>query len=97
MQYRALLQRPGQRTRQRDLEPIQDPGDPELQHDAGDEAAPAQRIETEGDTGFNDATVVQWRRPRGGNRYIALPSLQIHRNEPMGNPGCVTLTRVRDA
>src|SRR5712671_6536603 len=89
MQCRALLQRPGQRTRQRDLEPIQDPGDPEREHDAGVEAAPAQRIETEGDTGFNDAIVVQCRRLRC--RQITLPSLQIHRNEPMGNPGYVTL------
>ena len=73
MQCRAFLQRTGQRARQRDLKPVQNPGDSQRQHDAGVKAAPAQRVEPEGNTGFNDATVVRCRRLRCGNRQIALP------------------------
>jgi hypothetical protein len=47
-----------------------------------------QRVEPERDAGFDNATLVRCRRFGRGNREIALPSLQVHRTEPMRNsPG----------
>ena len=57
-QRRTFLQRAGQRAGQRDLQPIQNPGDAERQHDAGVKAAPAQAVETGGNAGFDDAIIV---------------------------------------
>ena len=73
MQGGALLQRPGQRARQRDLKSVQNPGDAERKHDAGMKSAPAQRVEAKGNAGFNDATVVGGRRFGCSNRQTALP------------------------
>jgi len=59
------------------------------------ETAPVQCIEAKGNAGFDDTIIVatifdaivemivRWRRPHYGSRHIALPSLQIHRMEPM--------------
>ena len=64
MQRRTFLQRAGQRAGQRDLQPIQNPGDAEREHDAGVETAPAQTVETRGNAGFDDAINARSRRPR---------------------------------
>ena len=89
MQRRAFLQRAGQRAGQRDFQPIQNPGDPERQHDAGVKSAPAQIIEPRGNAGFDDAIIVLLSR-RGNGRIIihcrTVPyHLHIHRIEPMRN------------
>jgi len=62
MKCRTFLQRAGQGAGQRDLKPIQNPGDAERQHNAGMETAPAQAVEASGNTGFNDATIAPSRR-----------------------------------
>jgi hypothetical protein len=59
----TFLERARQCARQRDLQPIQNPGDAERQHDAGVETAPAQIVETRRNAGFDDAiTAVGQRR-----------------------------------
>ena len=45
LQRRAFLQRARQRAGQRDLQPIENPGDAEREHDAGVKAAPGEIIE----------------------------------------------------
>ncbi len=92
MKHRALLEGARQRARQRHLEAIENPGDPEREYDAGVKAAPAQRIETEGNAGFDDVAVaglVMTGDVAGFARsvQIALPSLQTHGALPIGNCG----------
>ena len=101
MQRRTFLQRPGQRAGQRDLQPIQNPGDAERQHDAGVKAAPAQAIETRGNVGFDDAIIVlpdasaETRHVvRTALQCAAHPSIQPVRNAP-GNAGTPRLSSVR--
>ena len=55
---RAFLQRAGQRAGQRDFQPVENPGDPERQHDAGMKSAPAQIIEPRRNAGLDDAVIV---------------------------------------
>ena len=69
LQHRAVLQRAGERTGERDLEPIEDPGDAEGGHHQGVESAPGQPVEPGRDVAFNNAGCVRHARPR----LIALP------------------------
>ena len=50
----AFLEDAGQRARQGDLEPVQDPGDAERDHHQGVEAAPGEAIEARRDVGLDD-------------------------------------------
>ena len=78
MQRRAFLQRAGQRARQRDFQPVQNPGDPERQHDAGVKAAPAQIIEPRGNAGLDDAIVVlRHRRQKRAHRVPAITPRRV--------------------
>ena len=54
----TFLQRAGKRARQRHLQPVEDPGDPERQYDAGVKAAPAETVETRGNVGLDDAFII---------------------------------------
>ncbi len=54
MEHRAFFQRTRQRTRQRDLEAVQDPGDAKCQHHAGVETAPVQAVEAGRNIGLDD-------------------------------------------
>src|ERR1700691_3289668 len=87
MQRRALLERTGQSARKCDLQPVENPGDSERQHDAGVKAAPVQGVETEGNTGFDNAvvisTAVDGSRGPACNIQIALPWLQAHEALPV--------------
>ena len=65
MQRRALLQRAGQRTSQGHLESVENPGDPEREHDAGMETAPRQRVKTRGNAGLDDTIGRGHRRDYG--------------------------------
>src|SRR5271155_5898086 len=82
MQRRAFLERSGQSSRQRDLQPVENPGDSERQHDTGVKAAPVQGVETEGNAGFDNAVVNGLRGP-ACNIQIALPWLQAHEALPV--------------
>jgi len=69
LKCRTFFQRTRQCAGQRDLQSIQNPGDAEGKHDAGVETAPAQTVETEGNTGFDDGIiVVPSRRSHCGGR-----------------------------
>src|ERR1700733_15861187 len=87
MQRRALLERSGQSASQRDLQPVENPGDSECQHDTGVKAAPVQGVETEGNAGFDNAPVissaVNGLRGPACNIQIALPWLQAHEALPV--------------
>ena len=61
---RAFLQRARQRTRKRDLQTVEDPGDPERQHHPRVKAAPAQIIEPHRNRGLDDAVIVLRARTR---------------------------------
>src|SRR6185437_5255085 len=80
MQRRASLERTGQGARERNLESVKHPGNSKRQNDAGMEAAPAQRIETEGNAGLDNVTVDWW-----CSVQIALPLLQTHGAKPIRN------------
>ena len=59
MQDRAFLQRAGERAGERHFQPIENPGDPERDHDERVKPAPRQPIEPRGNVGFHDgATTV---------------------------------------
>ena len=78
------FQRARQRARQRDLQPIQNPGDSQRKHDAGVKAAPAQSVETRRNTGLDDAIVVPWR----GSRWT-----DLRNNRRIAHDGHATLLR----
>ncbi len=84
LQRRAFLQRTRQRACQRDLQPVEDPGDAEREHDAGVKAAPAQPIEPRRYAGLDDAIIVlgQRRRSRGALIHCRTTPYRfyIHRN-----------------
>ena len=90
MQPRAFLQRARQRAGQRDLQPIQNPGDAERHHHAGMKAAPAQLIEPRRYAGFDDAIIVlTCGHGIGGDliHYCTVPyCFRVHRIEPMKTP-----------
>ena len=77
MQRRAFLQRSRQRTGQRYLQPVQNPGDAERQNDPCMKTAPAQTVETGGNTGLDDAIVVA-RRHAPGWRAIVRRRTGLH-------------------
>ena len=54
MQRRAVLERAGERARQRHLEPVENPGDAERHHDQRVKAAPRQPVEPRRNVGFDD-------------------------------------------
>ena len=84
LQRRAFLQRARQRACQRDLQPVEDPGDAEREHDTGVKAAPAQPIEPRRYAGLDDAIIVllQRRGSRGTltRRRTTPYRFHIHRN-----------------
>jgi GNAT superfamily N-acetyltransferase len=55
MQDRAFLQRAGERAGERHLQPVENPGNAERNHDEGMKPAPRQTIEARGNVGFHDA------------------------------------------
>ena len=67
-QRRAFFERARQGARQRDLQPIQNPGDAERQHDAGVKAAPGEIVEPRRNAGFDDAIVASSGRNSGACR-----------------------------
>ena len=54
LQRRALLQRARERARERHLEPVENPGDPERDDDQRVEAPPRQAVEPRRSVGFDD-------------------------------------------
>ena len=52
---RALLQRAGERAGERHLQPVEQPGDAEREHDQRVKASPRQTVEASGQIGFDDA------------------------------------------
>jgi len=87
LQRRAFLQGAGQRSRQRDFEPVENPGDAEREHDAGVKAAPGKGIEPGGNRGLDDS-VIGSRHGRGRAIVECRAALQGHWDQPMQNdPG----------
>src|SRR3982074_2999689 len=79
MHRRTFFQRTRQRAGQRDLQSIQNPGDPERKHDAGVKAAPGQAVETRRNAGFDNAIIAAWRKRRHRSVVIKCRAgLRIH-------------------